>query len=159
VAVHDAARPCTPAELVERVFAAAEKHAAVIPAVGVRDTLKRVREEEAGAEVDPIADILGTAPASGRARRRVVESTVDRAGLMAVQTPQVFERGLFERAYAQKNLDSTDDAQLVERLGEAVVVVAGDERNIKITHPGDMRLARAILGVRDGETRDAHKRF
>lgn len=157
VAVHDAARPCAPAEMLERVLAAAERDEAVIPAVEVIDTLKRVREEDAPAHADPIADILGTAPA--RRKRRAVEQTVDRRGLMAAQTPQVFRRDLFEKAYAQKDLHSTDDAQLVERLGASVTVVAGDERNIKITGPGDMRLARAILGVRDGEGRDTHKRF
>ena len=50
---------------------------------------------------------------------RLVEQTVDRTGLVAVQTPQVFELGLMRKAYAQKDLSSTDDAQLVERLGEA----------------------------------------
>jgi len=160
VAVHDAARPCTPAELLDRVFAAAERHAAVVPAVEVTDTLKRVAAERADAgERDPIADILGLSPAEGKVSRRTVSSTLDRGGVVAAQTPQVFRRQVFESAYAQADLSSTDDAQLAERLGEAVLVVEGDERNLKITRPNDLRLARAILGVRDPEGRETHKRF
>jgi len=75
------------------------------------------------------------------------------------QTPQVFERDLFERAYAQPDLTSTDDAQLVERLGERVVVVEGDPRNIKITRPADISLARSIMGLKGPVEREAHKRF
>lgn len=183
VAVHDAARPCTPPELIERVFDAASKHPAVIPALDVTDTLKRVEDRAIAAERDPVADILGLPGAGGRSTLRVVVSTVDRSGLVAVQTPQVFRKDLFEAAYAQADLASSDDAQLVERLlasdagtapahaaapdGPAhagnsprgVVVVPGDERNIKITRPADLRLARAILGVREPEQREAHKRF
>lgn len=158
IAVHDAARPCTPPELIDRLFDAAERHAAVIPAVEVADTLKRVQEREGEAPADPLAAILG-GPSGGRTKMRVVEGTVDRAGLMAVQTPQVFRADLLRRAYAQADLASTDDAQLVERLGETVTVVEGDPRNIKITRPRDVPLARAILGVRAPEGRATHKRF
>lgn len=183
VAVHDAARPCTPPELIERVFDAASRHAAVVPALDVTDTLKRVEERAVAAERDPVADILGLAPPGGRSTLRVVVNTVDRSGLVAVQTPQVFRKDLFEAAYAQADLASSDDAQLVERLlasdGEqagarrdaadgstraddtarGVVVIPGDERNIKITRPADLRLARAILGLREPEQREVHKRF
>src|SRR5690606_9817479 len=93
IAVHDAARPCTPPELIDRLFDAAERHAAVIPAVEVADTLKRVQEREGEAPADPLAAILG-GPSGGRTKMRVVEGTVDRAGLMAVQTPQVFRADL-----------------------------------------------------------------
>jgi 2-C-methyl-D-erythritol 4-phosphate cytidylyltransferase len=89
----------------------------------------------------------------------VVKETPDRAGLMLVQTPQVFEVGLLRRAYGQSDLSSTDDATLVERLGERVVVVDGEARNIKITRPADIDLARAILGVKAPEGRASHKRF
>lgn len=159
IAVHDAARPCTPPEVLERVIDAAGKYAAVIPAVDVPDTLKRVGERETDdRDVDPLDAILGGA---GRTNTRVrdVEETVDRARLVAVQTPQVFEAGLLRRAYGQKDLNSTDDAQLVERLGEKVTVVEGDPRNIKITRPVDLMVARAILGVRAPEGRAVHKRF
>jgi 2-C-methyl-D-erythritol 4-phosphate cytidylyltransferase len=71
----------------------------------------------------------------------------------------VFEVSLLKRAYAQADLASTDDASLVERLGVRVVVVEGEARNLKITHPGDLGLARAILGLKEPEGRAAHKRF
>jgi 2-C-methyl-D-erythritol 4-phosphate cytidylyltransferase len=157
IAVHDAARPCTPPELLDRLFDAAQKGAAVIPAVAVPDTLKRVVETEEEREEDPLDRILGTAKGPVKVRR--VGETLDRAGLVAVQTPQVFEAGLLRRAYAQADLSSTDDAQLVERLGEPVVVIEGDPRNIKITRPADLGLARSILGVRGPDSRAVHKRF
>ncbi|MBC8064621.1 MAG: 2-C-methyl-D-erythritol 4-phosphate cytidylyltransferase, partial [Chlorobia bacterium] len=73
---------------------------------------------------------------------------------------QVFEIGLLRRAYAQPNLDgATDDASLVERLGEPVYTVEGDVRNIKITRPADLKLMRAILGVQAPAERPVHKRF
>lgn len=157
IAIHDAARPCTPVELVERVFDAAERHRAVIPAIEVSDTLKRITESDRPAqEADPLAAILGEAGAPKQ--MRIVEQTLDRRGVHAVQTPQVFEAALLRRAYAQPDLASTDDAALVERLGEKVVVVDGDLRNIKITRPGDLHLARLILHIRE-ERREAHKRF
>ncbi len=158
VAVHDGARPCTPADLIDRVFAAAEKHAAVIAAIDVPDTLKRVHAEPLIEEsADPFAAILGEGPK--RPPNRVVQETLDRARIVAVQTPQVFARDLLSRAYAQADLSGTDDAQLVERLGERVVVVAGDARNIKITLPNDVVLARAIIGARPPSEKPAHLRF
>jgi 2-C-methyl-D-erythritol 4-phosphate cytidylyltransferase len=158
IAVHDAARPCTPPELLDRLFDAVQKHPAVIPAVEVHDTLKRVTESEAEAEEDPLDRILGGA-GKPKGKQRIVAQTIDRAGLIAVQTPQVFEAGLLRRAYQQKDLASTDDAQLVERLGETVTVIEGDNRNIKITLPADLPLARAILGLKGPEGRAVHKRF
>ncbi|MFN0130969.1 MAG: 2-C-methyl-D-erythritol 4-phosphate cytidylyltransferase [Phycisphaerales bacterium] len=159
IAVHDAARPCVPAELLDRVIEAAGKHAAVIPAIDASDTLKRVAEAEVVDEdVDPLDRILGGA-GKANTRLRRVETTLDRVRLVAVQTPQVFAADLLRRAYSQEDLASTDDAQLVERLGEAVVVVEGDPRNLKITRPIDLSLARAILGVHGPEGRATHKRF
>lgn len=160
IAVHDAARPCTPPELIERVLQAAEKHSAVIPAIEVSDTIKRVRVSVAAGDEegdDPAARILGLAPK--KPARRVVSETLDRRNLVQVQTPQVFGADLLKRAYAQSERSSTDDAGLVERLGAEVLAVEGDERNIKITRPGDLRLARAILGVHGPKERDTHKRF
>lgn len=159
VAVHDAARPCASLELIDRVFeAAAAGHNAVVPGVPVADTLKRVGEEVAAKAEDPVASILG-ADTSAASRAHVVVETVSREGLMSIQTPQMFEAGLFRRAYAQKNLESTDDAQLVERLGERVVVVLGESGNIKITRAADLAIARAILGVRPPAERDVMHRF
>jgi 2-C-methyl-D-erythritol 4-phosphate cytidylyltransferase len=159
IAVHDAARPCTPPDLIERIFDAARSgHNAVIPGIDVPDTLKRVGAESLqSTEPDPLAAILGAAAPKPGARK--VEETVDRAGLVAVQTPQVFEKTLLLRAYGQKNLSSTDDAQLVERLGEPVVVVEGDPRNIKVTRARDLQLVRSILGFRGPAEKPAHLRF
>jgi len=158
VAVHDAARPAAPPELIDRLFDAASKHPAVIPGFPVNDTLKRVRVEDGVEEdVDPLDAVLGGAP--GPREAKVVEETVDRAGLFAVQTPQVFEVGLLKRAYAQDDLASTDDAQLVERLGEPVHIVDGDVRNLKITVPSDLAVVRRIMGLRESEGRAVHKRF
>lgn len=159
IAIHDAARPCTPSELIDRVVSLAERHAAVIPALEVADTLKRIRTtDEPEQEDDPLARILGTSPADAP-KLRVVESTIDRKGLFYVQTPQVFRADLLRRAYEQKDLSSTDDAALIERLGERVAVVEGDARNLKITLPSDLALARAILSVKSSDSRPSHKRF
>lgn len=159
IAVHDAARPCTPQELLDRLFDAAAKYPAVIPGIDVPDTLKRAgAQEETDRDIDPLDAILGSA-GKANVRLRRVEETIDRARLVAVQTPQVFEAALLRRAYGQKDLRSTDDAQLVEHLGEPVTIVEGDPRNIKITRPLDLVMARAVLGVRGPESKPAHKRF
>lgn len=159
IAVHDAARPCTTFELLERVFGAAKRHGAAIPVVEISDTIKRVQDtgEKLGGD-DDVAAILGETAESKKALRAVTE-TVKRDGLVIVQTPQCFEAGLLRKAYAQADLTSTDDAALVERLGVRVVVVDGEARNIKITRPGDLGLARAIMGFREPEGRPVHKRF
>ncbi len=158
VAIHDAARPATDPALIDRVFDAARDHPAVVPGVPASDTLKRVGaepiEDQGGA--DPVAAILG---AGARPPMHAVEETIDRTNLMRIQTPQVFERALLLRAYAQDDLASTDDAGLIERLGERVIVVPGDPLNIKLTRPRDLSLLRAILGVSAPSQRPTHKRF
>jgi len=157
VAIHDGARPCLSFELLDRLFDAATRFEAVVPCVEIRDTVKRVAETEGFLEHDdPVAAILGAAP---KTPLKLVTSTLDRAGLVLVQTPQVFRKELLQRAYAQSDLSSTDDAGLVERLGERVVVVPGEARNLKVTTPEDLVLARQILGLREPEGRPAHKRF
>lgn len=161
VAIHDAARPAATDDLLARVFAAAALHDAVIPAVPVTATLKRVGAAAvAASEEDALASaILGDVGRERTTAHRVVE-TVPRAGLVAVQTPQVFRTELIRRAYASAALEgATDDAQVVERLGEQVMVVEGDSRNVKVTTPDDLFLVRALLGVREAEGRAAHKRF
>jgi 2-C-methyl-D-erythritol 4-phosphate cytidylyltransferase len=122
VLVHDAARPLVTEALVDRVAAAARQHAAVVPVVPLHDTIKRV---QAG---------------------RVLE-TLDRASLVAVQTPQAFRADLLRRALARTDADATDEAALVEALGETVATVPGDPRNVKITTPEDLPLIRALLGA------------
>ncbi len=149
VAVHDAARPVVPAALFDRVFAAAAQEDAVIPAVALSGTIKRVSaasERLKRLGEDLLADMILGDDAAANATVRAVEETVDRRALHEAQTPQVFRAALLRRAYAQADLDGvTDDAQVVERLGERVCVVEGDRRNIKITTPQDVPLAAALL--------------
>jgi len=159
IAVHDAARPCTPPELIDRVFRAAETHDAVIPCLEIAETIKRLSPEgEAKREIDPLDAVLGAGDASG-VTVRTVEATVPRERLALAQTPQVFEADLLRRAYAQDDLTSTDDAGLIERLGEPVAVVEGDARNIKITRRHDVQVAMAILGLKAPRGRESHKKF
>ena len=158
IAIHDAARPATKPELIDRIFEAAKSHPAVIPGTPISDTLKRVDSEpiEDAGGVDQVAAILGTQSSSPMYR---VSGTIDRSNAMAIQTPQIFERDLLIRAYAQDDLSSTDDAGLIERLGEPVIVVAGDPTNIKLTHANELPLLRAIMGLKKTAPRPTHKRF
>jgi 2-C-methyl-D-erythritol 4-phosphate cytidylyltransferase len=124
VAVHDAVRPCLTEELINNVFAKAEKTGAALLAIPVSDTLK---------EVDGQHQITGT---------------VSRKGLWQAQTPQVFKREILLEAYkrrAEFGKEITDDAQLVEALGLKVHVVESFASNIKITTKGDLFLADAVL--------------
>jgi 2-C-methyl-D-erythritol 4-phosphate cytidylyltransferase len=122
VAVHDAARPCICDEWIDKIFAAAEKHDAVMFAIPVAGTLKRV-----GADMQ-------------------VEETVSRKNLWEAQTPQVFRRQLLLDAYANvADASVTDDAQLVEQLGITVTIVPGSPINLKIATKEDLRLAEKAL--------------
>lgn len=124
VLVHDAARPLTPPALVAAVVAEVRAgHRAVVPALPLADTVKRV----------------GTAAA--------VEATVDRSELRAAQTPQGFAWETLRAAYEKSGVDAvaTDDAGLVERLGEPVVTVPGDPAAFKVTTPWDLRIAELLL--------------
>ena len=149
VAVHDAARPLVSQELLTRILDAARVHSAVIPGVAISSTMKRLGDETVKATMDAgIADaILGTPDSdTGVPLARTVLETVPREGVVAIQTPQVFEKALFERAYAQSDLaGATDDAMLVEKLGEPVVVVEGDPCNIKVTTQQDLDLVRRLV--------------
>ncbi|PRZ08164.1 2-C-methyl-D-erythritol 4-phosphate cytidylyltransferase [Isoptericola sp. CG 20/1183] len=147
VLVHDAARPLTPPALVRRVVAAVRSgHPAVVPGLPVTDTIKRVAPDD-GAPVERSA-------AGAPVVERVVE-TPDRSTLRAVQTPQGFERELLVRAHAEgasraaaEHLAATDDAGLVEALGEPVHVVAGDAAALKITTERDLAVATLLLEER-----------
>jgi 2-C-methyl-D-erythritol 4-phosphate cytidylyltransferase len=124
VLVHDAARCLTPVAVFERVITAVERGAvAVVPGTTVVDTIKQVDEH-------------------GR-----VVGTPDRSRLRAVQTPQGFRRDVLARAHAAYGgaTDATDDAGLVERLGEPVLVVDGDVRALKVTTPEDLDTAARLL--------------
>jgi len=159
VAVHDAARPVANPAMIDRLFDAAQRHKAVIPAVPVHSTLKRVRTTEIKAPADPLDALLAPGGPSPATLHQVVE-TVPRDQLWMVQTPQIFDLELLRRAYEQitsGRLDAgsiasiTDDSMLVERLGEEVVVVEGDPMNIKITVPDDLKFAEAVLAMRAGQ--------
>ena len=118
---HDAARPLASQRLVERVVGALEDGAkAVIPAVPVTDTIKRVAD----------GSVVGT---------------VDRSELWWVQTPQGFELRVLREAHALHDDDVSDDASLVEALGVTVRVVEGDQENRKITYRVDHFVAEATL--------------
>lgn len=138
VLVHDAARPLASAELIRRVVAAVRAgHRAVVPGVPVTDTITAV---------DPAA--VGATAARG---------TVPRAGLRAVQTPQGFDRVLLDAAHAAVAPGAvardpradlvTDDAGLVELMGEPVWLVPGEESAMKITTVRDLALAELLLGA------------
>ncbi|WP_432797224.1 IspD/TarI family cytidylyltransferase [Poriferisphaera sp. WC338] len=161
VAVHDAARPLASGEMIERVFTACERHDAVIPGVAVNATLKKVEDagDEVGGADDVIADaILGGAGKVAVHVQKVVE-TVDRRDVIEVQTPQVVAMGLMQKAYAlirEGKIDMsvvTDDASLVEALGEDVYVVEGEATNLKITRAADAEIAEALLEKREASQR------
>lgn len=159
IAVHDAARPCGDPRMIDRVFAAAASHDAVVPGLPMSDTVKQVGDAVASGSADPLDAILGGASAPDAGSRPILQ-TIPRHDLMRVQTPQVFERGLIERAYAALSIDNaqgiTDDASVVERLGETVQVIEGDPLNLKITHPADAELLEAVLASRrEQDAKDA----
>jgi 2-C-methyl-D-erythritol 4-phosphate cytidylyltransferase len=161
VAIHDSARPAINNNLFDRVLLASNDFDAVAAALPISGTIKRVSSSSSTiADEDAIADsILGTSSQVTIDAFQINE-TIDRTNLWEMQTPQCFELSLLKRAYEQDNLNSfTDDAQVVENLGEPVYVIKGDSRNIKVTNPSDIHLVKAILGVKGAPERPAHKRF
>lgn len=122
-AVQDGARPLVTWQVIDRTVRAANSYGAAAPAVPVKDTIKVV---EGG----------------------IVKTTPERRTLQAVQTPQVFDidllRGALQKA-AQDATEVTDDCSAVERLGMSVKIVEGDERNIKVTTPMDLKIAKLLL--------------
>jgi 2-C-methyl-D-erythritol 4-phosphate cytidylyltransferase len=131
VLVHDAARPLLSVELVQATLAAVE-------AEGV----------DAAIAATPVTDTIKQADGEG-----VVTRTLDRAGLWAVQTPQVFRREALERALdvpEEVLAQATDDAWLVERAGGRVVLVPAPKDNLKVTTALDLELAELLLARRQG---------
>lgn len=122
-AIHDGARPLITWQVIDRTIRAANTYGAAAPAIPVKDTIKVVEG-------------------------RVVKSTPDRATLFAVQTPQVFDfdllRGALKKAQ-QEGAQLTDDCSAVELLGAAVKIVEGDETNLKVTTPMDLKIAEMLL--------------
>lgn len=126
VAVHDGVRPLASQALIERAYAAAAESGAVVPAVPVTDTIRQLSHTADGASCQ-----------------------LDRNLLRAVQTPQVFEAGLLQKAYeAGFSPLFTDDASVVESTGKAVTLIDGEPTNMKITHPFDLTVAEAIIAAR-----------
>lgn len=131
VLVHDAARPLVPVDTVDAVIDAVRDGApAVVPALPLADTVKQVEPAQAPGEPEPVV------------------ATPERSRLRAVQTPQGFDRETLVRAHATVTGDVTDDASMVEKLGERVVVVPGHEEAFKVTRPLDLVLAEAVLARR-----------
>jgi 2-C-methyl-D-erythritol 4-phosphate cytidylyltransferase len=121
VAVHDGARPLVTPELIERGLAAARETGAAAPAIPLADTVK-----EAGAD-------------------GLVVQTLDRSRLWAVQTPQVFRYDMLMRAHREVTGDVTDDAAMVEALGEPVRLFEGSRGNVKVTTVEDLEVVEALL--------------
>ncbi len=122
-AVHDGARPLISWQVIDRTVRAANTYGAAAPAIPVKDTIKVVEGY-------------------------VVKNTPDRATLRAIQTPQVFDFDMLRGALKKARLDGaavTDDCSAVERLGLTVKIVEGDERNIKVTTPMDLKIAELLL--------------
>ena len=129
IAIHDGARPLVTQEIIRDTIARAALTGAAAPAIALTDTIKRTEDG-------------------------IVQETVDRSSLWAVQTPQVFEAGLIKAA-TKKAIDDgellTDDCGSVERLGMKVTLTSGSRENIKITTPLDLVLGEAILQARAEE--------
>ena len=120
VAVHDGVRPFVSHEVISRCYAEAEAHGAVVPVIPVVETVRQLTGEGS--------------------------VTVDRNAYRLVQTPQTFRATLLRRAYEQPYTDAfTDDASVVEALGEAVTLVDGNRENIKLTTPFDLIVAKALV--------------
>ena len=131
VAVHDAVRPFIDPETIEEVIrTAAETGAAIVGIIPV-DTVKQIHLHK-------------------------VTGTLNRDRLVLAQTPQVFRAAILRKAYEQARLDGfigTDESSLVERIEVEVAVVAGSDRNIKITRPSDIELAHLFLREEKERTR------
>jgi 2-C-methyl-D-erythritol 4-phosphate cytidylyltransferase len=122
VGVHDGVRPFVSQEVIARCYEEAKEKKAVIPVIGVVETVRHLMEE--GSE------------------------TVPRDQYKLVQTPQVFDVTLLRRAYQQTYTDFfTDDASVVEALGEKVHLVEGNRENIKLTTPFDLKLAEVLCSI------------
>jgi len=130
VAVHDAVRPFVKVEEIEAVVLEAHKVGAAVLAIPIVDTVKQIRKD-------------------------LIDSTLTREHLVLAQTPQVFRVEVLREAFERAKRDEyygTDESSLVERLNLNVAVVRGSERNIKITRPDDLALARFYLQEEQAST-------
>ena len=130
VLVHDAVRPFVTREQIERVIAEARTRGAAILGIPAIDTVKEVKRASLPADV------------------ALISATIPRERIVLAQTPQVFSYTLLRDAFRKAQEDdvsASDEAAVVERFGHEVFVVVGSERNLKITRPSDMDLARFYL--------------
>ena len=120
--IHDGARPFVTTELINRVITSLKEYRAVIPALKLTDTIKKVKNN------------------------RIVK-TINRENLISVQTPQGFHTSVIKKAYKNINLENTnfDDAELVENTGEKVFYIEGEKNNIKITTQNDLEYAEFLI--------------
>jgi len=137
VAIHDGARPFVSSEIIEQAIEEARRSGAVVVGVPVKDTVKSINNE----------------PALPAGRQLTINKTLDRKKLWQAQTPQVFKKEVILKAFEQgyNKFNVTDDAMLVEKMGVPVKMVMGSYQNIKITTPGDLKFAAAILNLETGE--------
>ena len=127
VLVHDAARPLISRDLIDAVIAVARQGEGAVPALPLTDTVKEADRDEGDLRI---------------------ARTLPRQRLWRAQTPQGFPRPMLEAAYARargEGATATDDAALVERLGQVVRLVPGSPRNLKVTTEEDFRLAELLL--------------
>ncbi len=130
ILVHDAVRPFVTVNQITRVIEEARRCKAAILGIPAMDTVKEVKRASLPEDV------------------ALITATVPRERVVLAQTPQVFEAKLLKEAFALAAADgvkASDEAGLIEKLGHDVHVVLGSERNIKITKPSDMDLARFYL--------------
>ena len=120
VAVHDGVRPLVSIQTIKRCFEAAKEFGNAVPVIVPADSLRMIKEQRS--------------------------LPVDRKHIRIIQTPQVFESGLIKNAYLQEySAEFTDDATVLEKTGEKIHLVEGNSENIKITNPGDLAIAAALL--------------
>jgi len=122
VLIHDAARPLASSALVRRLLGALTERdvAGAVPGLPLTDTIKRVADG-------------------------MINGTLERSGLVAVQTPQAFRADILRKAHREVTSDVTDDAAMVEAIGGTVVLVEGDPANLKVTFRADLVMAESLL--------------
>jgi 2-C-methyl-D-erythritol 4-phosphate cytidylyltransferase len=120
VAIHDGVRPFVTLETIKKCFETAEKLGNAIPAITIAESLRMVTDD-------------GSHP-------------INRLNVRQIQTPQVFNAGLLKKAYRQEyKVEFTDDATVLENIGEKIYLVEGNRENIKITNPEDLVISKALL--------------
>ena len=129
IAVQDGVRPLGSIAMIRRVAEAAARHGAAVPVVEPVDSFRETDADEAG---------------------NVASHIVDRRFLRIVQTPQIFRADVLRRAYeAEYRAEFTDDASVVEAIGQAVCLAEGERENLKLTTPGDFVIAEALIAARE----------